>query len=148
MRFAVLFVLSVVVLALPPARICLAQSYKANDRIEVFFLNKWYPGIVVNTNQRGEILAEYEFIPGHPRRELFKPEAVRAEYESGAIARGRMWSDTSGSFKVKAALLAANDKEVSLRKPDMTELTVPLDKLSDQDKAYLKKLQQAAGQGG
>src|SRR5437588_3917266 len=117
MRFAVILVLSAVALALSPARCCLAQSYKANDRIEVFYLNKWYPGVVVNTNQRGEVLAEFEFIRGRPKRELFKPDAVRAEYESGAIARGRMWSDTSGSFKIKAALLAANDKEVALRKP-------------------------------
>src|SRR5438309_7285165 len=112
MRFAMLLVLSVVDLTLLPASICLAQSYKANDRIEVFYLNKWYPGVVVNTNQRGEVLAEYEFIAGRPRREIFKPDAVRFEYESGAIARGRMWSDTSGSFRIKAALLAASDNEV------------------------------------
>src|SRR5262245_45411780 len=120
-----------------PASLGHAQSsYKANDRIEVLFLNKWYPVVVVSTNQRGEVLAEFEFIAGRPRRELFKQDAVRAEYESNAIARGRIWSDTTGSFKIKAALLAANDKEVTLRKQDLTELTVPLDKLSEPDKAY------------
>src|SRR5436189_64021 len=107
----------VVLIGLLPATAALAQStYKANDRIEVFFLNKWYPGVVVNTNQRGEVLAEFEFIAGRPKREIFKPDAVRFEYESGAIARGRMWSDASGSFKIKAALLGANDSEAKLRK--------------------------------
>jgi SLA1 homology domain 1, SHD1 len=130
-----------------PAAPCSAQSYKVNDPIEVFHLNDWKPATVVNTNQRGEVLAEYEFA-GRPHRDVFKPEAVRAAYESGAIARGRVWSAAAGSFSVKAALLSANDKEVKLRKTDMTELTVAVDKLSEADKTYLRKLQKSLGPAG
>jgi hypothetical protein len=142
-------------LAFTPAQVGSAQTktgaaatYKASDRVEVFYLNKWYPGVVVNTNQRGDVLVEFEFIAGRPRREIFKPDAVHFEYESGAIARARMWSDTSGSFKINAALLAASDSEVKLRKQDLTELTVAVEKLSDPDKAFLKKLQKGGGPAG
>ena len=144
---AKLFFAAIAATVILTAHPCFAQSYKVNDRIEVFHLNSWKPAVVVNTNQRGEVLAEYEF-GGGPRREAFKPEAVRAEYESGAIARGRVWTAAAGSFSVKAALLAANDKEVKLRKTDMTELTVALDKLSEADRIYLRKLQKAMGEGG
>jgi hypothetical protein len=102
---------------------------------------------VVNTNARGDVLAEYLW-GGRSWRETFKADAVRAEYESGAIARGRTWSDPSGSFKTKAALLAMNDEEVTLRKQDLTEIKVAISKLSEGDKSFLKKLQKSMGLAG
>jgi SLA1 homology domain 1, SHD1 len=136
-----------VILALQFTQPCQAQSYKDGECVEVLYLNSWLPAIVVNTNTRGEVLAEFTF-GVRPRREWFKKDAVRAEYESGAIARGRTWSDTTGSFKIKAALFSVNDDELLLRKPDMTEVKVALSKLSDGDKAYLKKLQKSLGLAG
>lgn len=126
---------------------CAAQTYKEGDIIEVYYLGSWLSATVVKTNARGEVLAEYTFAT-RPHRDVFKPEAVRAQYESGAIARGRVWSDPSGTFKVKASLLAVTDEEVTLRKQDMTEIKVALNKLSDADRTYLKKLQSSMGLAG
>ena len=124
-----------------------SQSYKEGENVEVFYLGSWLPGVVVKANSRGEVLVEFSFAT-RPRREVFKADAVRAEYESGAIARGRIWSDPSGSFKVKASLLSTTDDEVTLRKQDMAEIRVAVSKLSEGDKAYLKKLQKSMGLAG
>ncbi len=121
-----------------------ADDYNPGDLIEVFFLNKWTPAIVIEVDKRGNVLAEFEFV--RTTREVFKPPQVRAAYESGALLRGRLWTDSSGKFKTKAALLAVNDDEtITIRKPDMTEVKMPLANLSDADKAFIKKLKKEVG---
>jgi hypothetical protein len=54
-----------------------AQRYKKGDEIEVFFLNNWAPAVVVDTNNRGEVLAEYEFA-GRTQQDGFGQEQVRS----------------------------------------------------------------------
>jgi hypothetical protein len=113
--------------------------------IEVFFLGEWRPGLVANTNARGEVLAEYEFAGGSQQR-VFKQTEVRFAYESGALVRARFWSDQSGKFRTKAALLKImDDNSVMLRKPDMTELTIPLSSLSETDQKFVKSLLKSGG---
>lgn len=124
-----------------------AQTYKDGESVEVLYLNRWFPAVVIDTNARGEVLAEFTFAV-NPMRQLFKRDAVRAEYESGAIARGRNWSDPSGTFKIKAALLSMNDDELLLRKTDLAEVRVSLAKLSEGDKTFVKNLQKSLGLTG
>jgi hypothetical protein len=129
----------------PSERVLAADDYKKGDAIEVFHLREWRPATVIEVDKRGNVGAEYEFA-GRPQRQAFKPAEVRAAYESGALARGRMWSDMSGKFKVKAALLKINDDgSVTIRKDDMAELKIPLANLSDGDNKYIKTLQKEAG---
>jgi hypothetical protein len=121
-------------------------DYKEGEEIEVFFLNEWLPAKVVDVNKQGLVQAKFEFANAL-KVEVFKPEAVRAKYESGAIWRGRMWSDASGSFKIKAALLAVLPDRVKLRKSDGQEIEVPIAKLSEADQKFLQKLRSEAGGG-
>jgi hypothetical protein len=137
-------VFSAAVLVLAVANSSQAQTYKDGESVEVLYLGRWYPAVVIDTNKRGEIMAEFTFAV-NPMRQLFKKDAVRAEYESGAIARGRNWSDPSGTFKIKAALLSMNDDELLLRKTDLTEVRVSLGKLSEGDKKFIKDLQKSMG---
>jgi len=131
--------------SLSPA-LALAQTYKQGDEIEVFHFKEWVPGVVISTNPRGQVMAEYTWgNGGHTRRDTFSPQEVRFAYESGALARGRTWADPSGKFKVKAAILGIEGEVVRLRKQDMTELNVPIAKLSDTDKAFLKKMEKQLG---
>ncbi len=121
-----------------------ADDYKKGDMIEVFFLGEWRPGTVVETDKRGNVGAEFEFA-GTPKRQAFKPAEVRAAYESGAMARGRTWSDTSGKFRVKAALLKINDDDsITIRKDDMAELKIPLKNLGEADNKYIKTFKKEA----
>ena len=73
----------------------LAETYKKGDEIEVFFLGEWRPATVADTNKRGEVLGAFEFA-GTAKQQVFAQANVRYKYESGALARGRIWSDASG----------------------------------------------------
>jgi hypothetical protein len=61
--------------------------------------------------------------------------------------RGRTWSDPSGKFKIRAALLEINEEKVLLRKEDMDEIEVEVSKLSSADQRYLARLKKAMGPG-
>lgn len=123
-----------------------AVDYKVGEEIEVFYLGKWIPATVLQVNSGGMVRAEFEFIR-RSAQAVFKPEAVRKKYESGAIWRGRVWSDSSGSFKIKAALLAVEPGKVHLRKEDGKELSVEIEKLSAADQKFLQQLRKDAGGG-
>jgi Rad3-related DNA helicase len=55
---------------------------------------------------------------------------------SGLAAR--VWTDTSGSYTLEADLVAFNDTTVVLQRADHELVAMPLDKLSDPDREYLK----------
>jgi hypothetical protein len=120
-----------------------AEAYEAGEAVEVFYLNKWWPAKVISPNKQGQILAEFEFCPTSTRT-LSKAQ-VRAAFESGALARARSWSDTTGKFRTKATLLAITSAEVTLCKPDMSELKVPIEKLSKPDQQFVKKFVKELG---
>jgi hypothetical protein len=127
------------------------SNYRKGDEIEVLLRRGWTPAVVVDVNDRGDVLAEYEFA-GTSQRESFRKNHVRWKYESGAMARGRTWSSSTGTFKIRAALLSIKGDEVVLRKKDLSEITVPLSKLSDTDQRYVerqaKNLPARGGAGG
>ncbi len=118
-----------------------AQRFEEGDKIEVLFLGEWRPGTVVEVDRRSRVLAEFEFAGGVQRRP-FPASEVRWVFEAGALCRPRTWTDTSGKFKTRAVLMAVDEEKVTLRKPDMSELEVPLSKLSDEDRQFVKRLQQ------
>ena len=123
-----------------------SADYKVGEEVEVFFLQEWRPATVVQVNTKGLVRAEFEFAAA-VKQEVFQPDAVRKKYESGAIWRGRMWSDKSGSFKMKAALLRVEPDKVFLRKEDGKELSVEIEKLSVADQKFLQKMRTDAGGG-
>ncbi|MGE0755817.1 MAG: SHD1 domain-containing protein [Pirellulaceae bacterium] len=120
------------------------RSFKPDDEIEVFYQNKWWPARALDMNKRGDVLAEFEFA-SQPRRQAFRNGDVRYAFESGALVRARTWSNESGEFSVRAALLRIDDTTVSLRKADKQEIKVPIDKLSQTDQAFLKRLEKDLG---
>lgn len=121
-----------------------AGPYKEGDEIEVLMLGEWRPGKVVAVNARGQVLAEYEFA-GKAHREAFAAGNVRFVYEAGALAAARTYSDASGTFKVKAALLKVAGDTVTLRKPDMKEIDIPVAKLSPGDQAFIRSIAKKLG---
>lgn len=50
----------------------------------------------------------------------------------------RSWKSADGRFEVKARFVKAVGNVVTLRKPDGTNLTIPLEKLSQRDIDWLK----------
>ncbi len=116
-----------------------AQTYKEGEEVAVTHLGEWRPGIVMDSNAKG-VLVEFEFA-GSTQQQVFARNLVMYRFELDAIYRVREWSDASGKFKIKAALLAITDDKIRLRKPDLSELEIEIAKLSDADKTFLTDLQ-------
>ncbi len=76
------------------------ERYDVDEEVEVFHLNKWIPARVRDCGKKGDVLGEFEFA-GVKQHHIFAPEHVRHKYESGAIARGRNWSDATASTRSK-----------------------------------------------
>jgi len=133
-------------LLMHPAVARSAEPFKAGDQVEVYFLRKWWPAVVVDY-RKGEVLAEFEFA-GRPKQDKFKRTEVRLAYEAGALSKARFWTDKSGTFRQRAVLLSIDGESVTLRKPDMTEVQVPINLLSEGDQRFIARLQKEAGPGG
>ncbi len=53
----------------------------------------------------------------------------------------RTWTDASGKHTTEAELISVDDGAVKLRRKDGKEITVPIDKLSAADRAFINELQ-------
>lgn len=64
-------------------------------------------------------------------------------FGGAAQAEMRTWTDSTGKHKIEAELLSTAAGKARLRRDDGKEITIALDRLSDEDQAFIKK-QQAA----
>lgn len=139
-----LFIPLLLLLALP----CSAEAgkFKVGDVVQVWddFGKEWNNGTVTGVNRRGELQVETAR-HGSLRREVYNPRAVRFAYEDGAIGPARNWTDATGSFKVMAAPLGVYGDTLKIRKEDMTELEVPISKLSESDQSYIERMRRELG---
>lgn len=120
------------------------EKYTVGENVEVLHFGKWVPATVLEVNRKGEVRASHPF-GGSTLSTVFQQAEVRHAYESGAIARGRMWSDATGAFKIKAALLKISNNTLTLRTTEEREVTIELDKLSDVDKKFIENFKKQAG---
>ncbi len=145
-RISRLPALTLVVVVTLHVAIALAQSsgkFEKGDKIQIYFLGGWIDAVVADTN-RTQVLAEYEFA-GRVQQRTYKFGEVRFKFEENAIGRAKFWSDQTGKFRIRAALIRIDDANVTLRKEDLQEVTVPIKKLSNGDQAYLKRLEKELG---
>ncbi len=122
-----------------------AEKYKVGEEVQVLFLGEWRTATVRDMDKKGNnTLCEFEFA-GAPKQHIFTLEEVRRPYEAGAIARGRQWSDATGKYNIKAALLKISGGKVELRTEAMKEISIAIEKLSSKDQSFLKQFQKKAG---
>ncbi len=121
-----------------------ADRFEVGDEIQVLFMTKWLPATVLNLNPQGAVLAEFEFAGGK-QSGAFTPAQARLKCEVGALAPAREWKDASGEFRIRAAVMEIADDKVTLRKPNMDEIDVPVSKLSRPDRSYLARLKKDTG---
>ncbi len=77
-----------------------------------------------------------------PPEEFVQPvPPPTASATSVASDAARTWTDTTGRFKVTAVFVGVTDGKVSLRRTDGKTMEIPLEKLSSDDQAHVKKLQ-------
>jgi len=122
-----------------------AEPFKAGDEVDVRVFGRWWPGVVVEC-AKGQVLVDYEARAGVQRR-TFKVTDVRLAYAVDALSKPRYWTDRSGTYRTRAVLLSIAGQRVTLRKPDMTEVEVPIGQLSDGDQRFIARLQKEGGTG-
>ncbi|HMO12733.1 MAG TPA: SHD1 domain-containing protein [Pirellulaceae bacterium] len=94
-----------------------------------------------------ELVARYENTSLWPQVEalLQKAQSMSATAESTGTpslveSEMRVWTSANGKFTVRARLVAVSDDEVQLVKQDGDQVSVPLNKLSELDLAWLKSV--------
>ncbi len=55
-----------------------------------------------------------------------------------ADVEGRLWTDSTGKYTLEAKLIMFNDKSVVLQREDHELVAIPVEKLSDKDREFLK----------
>ena len=80
--------------------------------------------------------------PGRPNRVHLDgsttPAGEPVSSEEPAAMKYRTWTDTSGRFSVEAEFVTMAMGTVKLRKADGTEVSVPLDRLSEEDQKWVQ----------
>ena len=130
-----LFVLFCCSLATPSAGFA-QTKVEIDENIRVYF-HGWQDGYVVDIDKK-RILVELEFAGSSSQRVVSRQD-IRRMYETEAMDYGRMWESTAGT-KIDAAMKDSKNGNVLLIKPDLSEIEVPLAKLSTKDNGYVKKL--------
>ena len=83
-----------------------------------------------------------------PRRSIqLAPPELEQPARRGSTATAttglRTWSDATGRFKVQAQFINVSDGKVNLRRSDGRTMSIVIDKLSQQDQAYVDQLGQS-----
>ena len=112
------------------------RRLKIGDRVEVQHMGRREPGKVTGFMPTGWIVVALDqpAMPGMAPMAL-PPNMVRLLPEP---PKARIWRDSSGSFEIRATLVAKNASSVSLKKADGEVITVPIEKLSSRDRDYVK----------
>jgi hypothetical protein len=103
--------------AIPPVRV--------GDQVEVKYGSTWYDAVITKVLS-GE--AEVDYQSGtRTRSSTFKLKDIRFPNGEG---HWREWADASGQFKIVARYISRTATEVTIRKEDGSEVTLPIDRLS------------------
>lgn len=64
--------------------------------------------------------------------------ASLVSFTIAATSQARLWTDSTGQYTLDAELVAANDRTVVLQRADHELVAIPIEKLSEADREYLK----------
>ncbi|TWT97363.1 SHD1 domain-containing protein [Neorhodopirellula pilleata] len=113
-----------------------ADPVRLGDEVEVSpYSNEWFDGVVTQV-RIGEAQVRYQRL-GQDTEDAFPFAKIRFPNGEGPW---RKWSDTSGQFTVIARYLSRTETQVTLRKQDGTNATVPIDRLSLELKRWTRSI--------
>ncbi len=136
-------------------------DFRVGEKVEVKWMNKYYPGSVTSVDPRSGFLDLRFNVDGDERtwrypgkepwvrklaggtaastRPQAAPSAAPKEYPA------RTWTDSTGKFKLEASFVSREGDNIQLKKSDGKTIQLAVDKLSKEDVAYLEGLTAAAG---
>ncbi len=102
-----------------------AVPVKVGDQVQAKWATRWYDG-EIKAIFPGEVEVDYVWGGSH-RVAKFKLEDVRFPNGEGPW---REWSDVSGKFKIIARYLSRTEKDVTIRREDGSDVTIPIAQLA------------------
>ena len=125
------------------------SKLEVGEEVEVKHLGKWKDGTVLEKGKKNQYLVSFVFI--NEEQQVFDRSKIRKLCEVDALDFCRSWESARGTFRIEAAPKKFMAESVLLIKPDLSEIEVPLKKLSTKDNAYArrfkKKNEQAVARG-
>ncbi len=97
---------------------------RAGDQVEVLSFRKWYPG-TVESYQDGKATVTFQW-GNVDRTGEFELREMRFPNNEG---HWLVWKDATGKSSVEARYLSRTETDVTIRKADGSELTVPIESL-------------------
>jgi hypothetical protein len=146
-----------------PAQAQRKSDFRVGEKVEVKWMNKYYPGSVTSVDPRSGLLDLRFNVDGDERtwrypgqepwvRKLAagtagatKPRAIVSAAPKEYPAR--TWTDSTGKFKLEASFAGREGDNIQLKKSDGKTIELAVAKLSKEDVAYLEGLSAAAGAG-
>ncbi|MGB7325216.1 MAG: SHD1 domain-containing protein [Rubripirellula sp.] len=122
-------------LAKTPVTADLVAPVRAGDQVEVQSWNKWYPGTVKSFSDE-KATVEYDAGRSSPSTGTFKLEDVRFANGEG---HWRIWKDASAKFQIEARFISRTETDVTIRKTDDSEITIPIASLHGSLRTLLAK---------
>ncbi len=117
----------------------ISDKLSVGDQVEVFFLQEWFPGEVVAVD--GRATREFDFnSQAKTSCRILRRLRFACPMKAVRFFRTRTYTDSTGKHKTKAALLEILSDSIRIRKEDMKETTVKLDKLSEADQKFIQSL--------
>ena len=125
-----------------------ADDFEVGDLVRVEFLGKEFESKIAEVKSNGWLRIEVEFM-GKTRLRTFPPSKVtKIQDASGSVDaieyEFRTWKDATGNFSVKAKLIEFDDKNVKIEKEDGRVVSIPIEKISEDDLSYLADLEKNA----
>lgn len=103
-----------------------AEPVRVGDRVQVrAYSTTWYDGVVKRV-LIGQAEVDYER-SGRSETKKFQFKDIRFPNGEG---RWREWVDSTGGFRIIARYISRTADEVTIRKEDGNELTIPIERLS------------------
>jgi len=137
-------------------RVTERTKLKAGDKVQVEFMGEWVDAKIVAVLRNGSIRASFRrsrfdkrvmthvFTSNQVRVEA-KPRGGRSSKRTGnpfEPEKGfRTWQDDTSKFKIEAEFVELEDGAVRLRRRDGRIVTVPLDRLCQEDRRFVRRLQ-------
>ncbi|MCM2374041.1 WD40 repeat domain-containing protein [Aporhodopirellula aestuarii] len=114
---------------------------KAGDKVEVSYLGKWVPGVVLGADK---VDADVDFTySGRSNKRTFKIKDVRYPWQASVISPVYIWKDSTGKHSVEAAVESIDeeaDTVTLIRRDDGKKITLPIDNLGSIEKRRIQIL--------
>ncbi|WP_372723409.1 SHD1 domain-containing protein [Novipirellula sp.] len=123
-------------------------DFAIGDRVEVRQGNKWIEGEVLESMRGGLVKVQLDSAPASrvlriPRQLIRRADDTKSATtakqprDGQPLAALRLWTDSTGQHKVEAELVAATEGKVTLRKKDGSQTVLPLERLCEEDRAFI-----------